>query len=57
MRRVQTHIEAVRNMACDTASILVSVTKTMRFNKMTCVERSALTGIRSNAGRLRAAPH
>gem|GEM_PF-2307475 len=33
MRRVQTHIEAVRNMACDTASILVSVTKTMRFKK------------------------
>jgi len=25
--------------------------------KMTCVERSALTGIRFNAGRLRAAPH
>lgn len=25
--------------------------------KMTCVEYSALTGIRSNAGRLRAAPH
>lgn len=25
--------------------------------KMTCVDRSALTGIRSNAGRLRGAPH
>ena len=57
MRRAQTRIEAVRNRGCDTASTLVSGTKTMRFKKMTCIERSALTGARSNAGRLRAAPH
>ena len=57
VRRAPTRIEAVRNLGCDTASTLVSATKMMRFKKMTCVERSALTGIRSNAGRLRAAPH
>lgn len=33
--RVPTHIEAVRNRGCDTASTLVSATKTMRFKKMT----------------------
>ena len=31
--RVPTRIEAVRNRGCDTASTLVSVTKTMRFKK------------------------
>ena len=35
MRRAPTHIEAVRNRGCDTASTLVSVTKTMRFKKRT----------------------
>lgn len=33
MRRAQTRIEAVHNRGCDTASTLVSVTKTMRFKK------------------------
>ena len=32
-RRAPTRIEAVRNRGCDTASTLVSVTKTMRFKK------------------------
>ena len=35
VRRAPTRIEAVRNLGCDTASILVSATKTMRFKKMT----------------------
>ena len=35
VRRAPTRIEAVHNLGCDTASILVSVTKTMRFKKMT----------------------
>lgn len=34
-RRAPTRIEAVRNLGCDTASTLVSATKTMRFKKMT----------------------
>lgn len=33
VRRAPTRIEAVRNLGCDTASILVSATKTMRFKK------------------------
>jgi len=33
VRRAPTHIEAVHNLGCDTASILVSATKTMRFKK------------------------
>ena len=33
VRRAPTRIEAVHNLGCDTASILVSVTKTMRFKK------------------------
>lgn len=33
VRRAPTHIEAVRNLGCDTASTLVSATKTMRFKK------------------------
>lgn len=35
VRRAPTRIEAVRNLGCDTASTLVSATKTMRFKKMT----------------------
>jgi len=33
VRRAPTRIEAVRNLGCDTASILVSATKTMHFKK------------------------
>ena len=33
VRRAPTRIEAVRNLGCDTASTLVSATKTMRFKK------------------------
>ncbi len=33
VRRAPTHIEAVRNLGCDTASTLVSATKMMRFKK------------------------
>jgi hypothetical protein len=35
VRRAPTRIEAVRNLGYDTASTLVSATKTMRFKKMT----------------------